>query len=195
MLEKQPPKITIFSFEVKNSKLKHETERPILNENVQFCYFRIENIILCTLRHEIEIFMNVPERKINVDWWNLSVHWRISIVNIEWKCQNLDERGIISRNRFSKTSNSWNFSCQNFTRWEIWQECTLKLQIKKFSRWRKFLKIFWRFYSWGFLILSRVLRVPQAKLRMLYPNLFLRKFSDPLNFRILHVNTVFLRVM
>ena len=63
MPEKQPPKITIFSFEVENSKLKHETERPILNENVQFRSFLIENIILCTLRHEIEIFMNVLERK------------------------------------------------------------------------------------------------------------------------------------
>ena len=63
MLEKQPPKITIFSFEVKTSKLKHETKRPILNENVQFQSFLIENIILCTLRHEIEIFMNVLECK------------------------------------------------------------------------------------------------------------------------------------
>ena len=42
------PKITIFSFEVKNSKLKHETERSILNENVQFRLFLIK-ISFCAL--------------------------------------------------------------------------------------------------------------------------------------------------
>ena len=103
-----------------------------MKQNVQF-RTKMSNFDQFELKYHFVHFAaqneNFNERSWkNFLWCNLSVHWCIFSWILNESGRIYMKAGITSRNRFSKTSNSWKLSGENFTRWEFRQECTLKLQ-------------------------------------------------------------------